>query len=117
MVYKLIIAVSFLFLSFNSQCTNNTNENSCTERNNVSLPLFNGKCCWNGSTCNYYDNLSLGKITTQSLICGTKVEECERLIPTTIEDKETCNSMSLESPYKCCFSKYRYFSRCFPLKD
>lgn len=115
MVYKLIITVTFLFVLMNSQCSKGTTVSSCSSFNNISLPLLNGKCCWNGSECKYYENLSLGKITTQSIICGTYVEECEKAIPSNIEDKEKWHSISVESPYKCCFIKYRYFSRCFPL--
>ena len=116
-----IIYLFLLLTSINSQCPSGpTNLSSCTEKNKVSVPLFNGKCCYDTTkgTCSFVDKItSIGLIVNNNYDCQTKVEECLKAQPKHVEDKETCIYTQVEAPYKCCFIKYRYFARCFPVDN
>ena len=116
-----IIYFLLLLTYINSQCPSNpTNLYTCTENNKVSVPLFNGKCCYNtlAGTCSFKDKItSIGLIVNNNLNCQTKVEQCLNTQPKHVEDKETCIYTQVEAPYKCCFIKYRYFARCFPVDN
>lgn len=119
-----IVCLLLLFAYINSQCPSTaTNRYDCTSNNKVNVPLFNGKCCFDdtqsaGKKCYFVDKItSIGSIMNKGLQCGTKVEDCLNTQPKHVEDKETCIYTQVEAPYKCCFIKYRYFARCFPVDN
>ena len=114
-----IVYLLLLFTYIHSQCPSGaTNVYDCTEGNKVGVPLFNGKCCYDGSKCFFVDQItSIGSIKNKGYQCGTKVEDCLNTQPKHVEDKESCIYTQVEAPFKCCFVKYRYFARCFPVDN
>lgn len=117
MKYQVVsITFAILIIGTIQQCSNLSKE-KCLAKNDVSVPLLSGKCCWDSESCGYIEKLSFGIIKNNNLECGTLIEKCADLSPTNSQDKNTCIYTQVESPYKCCFIKHRYFSRCFPINN
>lgn len=115
-----IVCLLLLFAYIHSQCpAAASNFYECTEKNKVNVPLFNGKCCYDSNNkCSFVKTItSIGSIVNEGRKCGTQVEKCLESQPKHVEDKETCIYTQVEAPYKCCFVKYRYFARCFPVDN
>ena len=117
MNYQVVSIIFVVLIVGTFQQCDGANQIDCLKKNNVAVPLLSGKCCWENGSCKYKDKLSFGKIKNSNLDCGTQIESCAELTPTNSQDRSTCIYTQVESPYKCCFIKHRYFSRCFPINN
>ena len=80
------------------------------------LPLYQGRCCWKEDICLYIEKPFLSYIEYNDFNCGTQIEKCYKTkLNNDIFNKNTCHSLNVEKPYKCCYIKYQYHASCFPV--
>ena len=123
MVKKIIfnfILINLIHISISQEdyCSQFEDEDDCLNANpseSSSLPLYQGRCCWKENLCLYIEKPILSFIDYNGYKCGTQIEKCNQTELNDIFDKDTCHSVKVEKPYKCCYIKHQYHASCYPV--
>ena len=117
--YIILLNLIHFSISEDDYCSQFDNENDCLSGNPAEsslLPLYQGRCCWKEDFCMYIEKPFLSFIEYNGYTCGTQIEKCyQTKLKDDIFSRDTCHSIHVEKPYKCCYIKHQYHASCYPV--